>query len=119
MVISSDAEPRPSRISICCWRSTSNASYVISTASSNVSKWLCFDNAVVHPLLPHHDTAPCLLALRYRQGRVAVADADSPSIRVYVSDGSSDVVGEFSGHSQPVVALAYNEKFKTVVSADR
>lgn len=56
---------------------------------------------------------------RPSQGRVAVADADSPLIRVYVSDGSADVVGEFNGHSSPVVALAYNEHAKTVVSADR
>ncbi|CAN0523051.1 unnamed protein product, partial [Scytosiphon promiscuus] len=53
------------------------------------------------------------------QGRVAVADADSPAIRVYVSDGTADAVGQFDGHSSPVLTLAYNEPAKTVVSADR
>lgn len=50
---------------------------------------------------------------------MAVADADSPAIRVYVCDGSSDAVGQFDGHSAPVLTLAYNEPAKTVVSADR
>lgn len=50
---------------------------------------------------------------------MAVADADSPVVRVYVSDGSSDAVGQFNGHSSPVLTLAYNEPAKTVVSADR
>ncbi|CAB1120888.1 unnamed protein product [Ectocarpus sp. CCAP 1310/34] len=53
------------------------------------------------------------------KGRVAVADADSPAIRVYVSDGSTDAVGQFDGHSSPVLSLAFNEPAKTVVSADR
>lgn len=57
--------------------------------------------------------------LRRWQGRVAVADADSPAIRVYVSDGTADAVGQFDGHSSPVLTLAYNEPAKTVVSADR
>ncbi|CAM9800719.1 unnamed protein product [Pylaiella littoralis] len=52
-------------------------------------------------------------------GRVAVADADSPAIRVYVSDGAADAVGQFDGHSSPVLTLAFNEPAKTVVSADR
>ncbi|CBJ32259.1 peptidylprolyl isomerase domain and WD repeat containing 1 [Ectocarpus siliculosus] len=56
---------------------------------------------------------------RGRKGRVAVADADSPAIRVYVSDGSTDAVGQFDGHSSPVLSLAFNEPAKTVVSADR
>lgn len=50
---------------------------------------------------------------------MAIADADSPAIRVYVCDGQPDVVGQFDSHSSPVVALAYNEHAKTVVSADR
>lgn len=50
---------------------------------------------------------------------MAVADADSPAVRVYVCDGSSDAVGQFNGHSSPVLTLAYNEPAKTVVSADR
>ena len=57
--------------------------------------------------------------LESRQGRVAVADADSPAIRVYECEGSPDAVGQFDGHGSPVVALAYNEPAKTVVSADR
>lgn len=56
---------------------------------------------------------------RGRKGRVAVADADSPAVRVYVCDGSSEAVGQFDGHSSPVLTLAYNEPAKTVVSADR
>lgn len=56
---------------------------------------------------------------RSQQGRVAVADADSPAVRVYVCDGSSEAVGQFDGHSSPVLTLAYNEPAKTVVSADR
>lgn len=50
---------------------------------------------------------------------MAVADADSPAVRVYVCDGSSEAVGQFDGHSSPVLTLAYNEPAKTVVSADR
>lgn len=48
-----------------------------------------------------------------------MADADSPAIRVYVSDGSTEAVGQFDGHSSPVLSLAFNEPAKTVVSADR
>lgn len=50
---------------------------------------------------------------------MAVADADSPAIRVYLSDGTSDAVGQFDGHSSPVLTLAFNEPAMTVVSADR
>lgn len=50
---------------------------------------------------------------------MAIADADSPAIRVYLCDGEPKVVGQFNAHSAPVVALAYNEVAKTVVSADR
>lgn len=50
---------------------------------------------------------------------MALADADSPAIRIFTCDGSADAVGEFNGHSSPVLALAYNEPAKTVVSADR
>ena len=48
-----------------------------------------------------------------------MADADSPEIRVYLSDGSADAVGRFAGHSSPVMALAFNEQANTVVSGDR
>lgn len=50
---------------------------------------------------------------------MAVADADSPAIRVYLSDGTADAVGQFDGHSSPVLTLAFNEPAMTVVSADR
>lgn len=77
-----------------------------------------FDMSNMIPL-QYTPTRAAWIHERGRQGRVAVADADSPLIRVYLSDGTSDVLGQFSGHSSPVVALAYNEKAKTVVSADR
>lgn len=48
-----------------------------------------------------------------------MADADSPAIRVYVSDGTAEAVGQFDGHSSPVLTLAFNEPAKVVVSADR
>lgn len=50
---------------------------------------------------------------------MAVADADSPAIRVYLADGTPDSVGQFDGHSSPVLTLAFNEPTMTVVSADR
>ncbi|CAN0165110.1 unnamed protein product [Discosporangium mesarthrocarpum] len=56
---------------------------------------------------------------RGRQGRVAVADSDSPVVRVYASDGQPEPVGELSVHSVPVVVMGYNEVYRTVVSADR
>lgn len=48
-----------------------------------------------------------------------MADADSPEIRVYLSDGSAEVVGRFAGHNSPVTSIAFNEQARTVVSGDR
>lgn len=38
---------------------------------------------------------------------------------MYLSDGSPEVVGRFTGHSSPVTSMAFNEKARTVVSGDR
>lgn len=50
--------------------------------------------------------------------RVAIADGDSPYIRIYRTDGQLTPVAEISVHRSPVQAMALNRKYNTIISAD-
>eukprot|EP01033_Poteriospumella_lacustris_P006501 gene6501-4680_t len=50
--------------------------------------------------------------------RIAVSDASSGKIRVYNAEGSAGCLRELDFHFQPVVAMAINPLFNSVVSVD-